>query len=117
MQEEMIKCFDNYNINYYLVLELTEPTALNKTGTPGKSKSGSRLHLHGWFEMPTLLSVGHYLLKSQYLLSRHSDVQINCYRAGWIGYCKKQSSIIRQVAKMEHRVPYILKPKMALIRR
>ncbi len=107
-------CFDNYGIQYKLYLELSEPRAINKDYHK-KSSCGARLHLHGWFMCPTDLSVGNYLLTSQYLLSRHSDVQINEYRKEWLTYCKKQSPVIKALAKFHSKVPYVFVPKMAQV--
>jgi len=116
IQKLLIIAFDNYNIQYKLYLELSEPIAINKDCAT-KSSSGSRLHLHGTFECDSDIVMGLFLLKGQYYLSRWADIQINDYRkVYWPKYCCKQKLIMKALGKY-HKVPMVLHDKMALIKR
>jgi len=116
IQKLLIVALDNYCIKYKLYIELSEPRAINKEDSR-KSRSGSRLHLHGFIFCVDEVAIGEFLLKSQYLLSRFCDVQINAYREDyWPSYCVKQKAIMKALAKY-YKVPVVLKHQMNLIKR
>ncbi len=95
---------------------MSEPRALNKEDHK-KCTSGSRLHLHGSLWCDTNLSMAHFLLKSQYYLTRWCDVQLNGYRKDyWPTYCKKQSALMKALATA-YKIKVILTHNMAVIRR
>ena len=79
----------------------SNPRSLNAS-TFGKGKVAfSRLHLHGTIICKTNAILGDFLLKSQYRLSRWSDVQINEHRpVYWSAYCSKQSLVVTALSKM-----------------
>lgn len=108
IQSRLSVSFTDWDASFTFFLELSEPTALNKDD-PKKCSSGSRLHIHGYFEFPTSLSVGQFLLNGQYWLTRYSDVQINAYRADyWPKYCRKQQHIIKMLCKSSGCLPSTL---------
>ncbi len=117
MQKLLQLAFDNYGIRYKLHLELSEPQAINKESTKTKSRSGARLHFHGTIAFPTDAIVGEFLLKSQYLLSRHSDIQINSYREEyWPKYILKQRRVIEAMA-IQYKTPVVLTHDQPQIKR
>ncbi len=108
MQKLLQLAFDNYGIRYKLHLELSEPKAINKESHKMKSTSGARLHFHGTLAFPSDAIVGEFLLKSQYLLSRHSDIQLNSYREEyWPKYILKQRKVIEALA-IHYKTPVVL---------
>ncbi len=116
VQKLLIKAFDNYNVKYRLCIELSEPKAINKEDNK-KCSSGSRLHMHGYILFDSNLVLGNYLLKSQYYLSRWSDIQINEYRKDyWPDYCAKQKLVMKALA-VHYKIRVVLREKMSLIKR
>lgn len=113
MQGFFRQCFDRYDIKYELYLELSEPVSLSRVA---RNKSvASRLHFHGTIKFPSLLSVGNFLLHSQYSLTRHSDIQINPFRTEWIPYITKQNKIMMELCKHNRKIPYRYTHDMAEI--
>ncbi len=114
IQKLLIKAFDNYDIEYKLCIELSEPRSLNKENSK-KCKSGARLHMHGYLLMPNDLAVGNYLMKSTYYLTRWSDVQVNEYRkCYWAEYCHKSDNVMKALAN-HYKIKVVLTQKMPLI--
>lgn len=108
----LIKCLDNYGIEYNLWLELSTPHI-----NINKSSSYPRLHYHGTITLKSSVICGQFLLKSLYLLSRFSNVTYNCYRKDyWPDYCTKNKKLMVSLCKY-YKVPYKLKHKMPLIKR
>ncbi len=113
IHKRLVNAFDNIGVEYKLWIELSEVRAINKEAFE-KSSSGSRLHLHGYINFPNNVVLGNYLFKGQYKLSRHSDVQVNLYREGWLNYCTKQRVVMKALAK-HYKVPLKLTHGMAKI--
>ncbi len=116
IQKLLVQALDNYDVRYKLYIELSEPRSINKDST-SKSTSGARLHMHGYIICDDTLIVGLFLLKSQYYLSRWSDVQINSFREEyWPKYCLKQRTVMKALGR-DHAIPMVLKDKMKQIKR
>ncbi len=108
----LINALDHYDIEYKMYLELSEPHI-----NVNKSSTTSRLHFHGTITFKDDLSVGYYLLESQYKMSRWCNTTINDYRPDvWPEYIRKQRPILRALCAHE-RVPYSITHKKPLLKR